>query len=60
MEPAAAFEVLAQASARLRAAHPEASWVSAGMSQDLEAAIAAGATHVRVGSAVLGARPALG
>jgi len=35
---------------------PEATWLSAGMSADLEAAIRAGATHVRVGSAVLGER----
>jgi PLP dependent protein len=33
--------------------------VSAGMSGDLEAAIAAGATHVRVGTALLGSRPSL-
>ena len=37
---------------------PSATWVSAGMSGDLEQAVAAGATHVRVGSAVLGNRPA--
>ena len=29
------------------------------MSQDLEAAVAAGATHLRVGSDVLGPRPAV-
>jgi hypothetical protein len=39
------------------AEHPEADWLSAGMSGDFEAAIEAGATHVRVGSAILGARP---
>jgi pyridoxal phosphate enzyme (YggS family) len=32
--------------------------LSMGMSGDFEAAIAAGATHVRVGSAIFGARPA--
>ena len=37
--------------------HPSATWLSAGMSADLEHAIRAGATHVRVGSAVLGSRP---
>ena len=37
--------------------HPDATWLSAGMSGDLEAAIGAGATHVRVGSAILGPRP---
>ncbi len=36
---------------------PGAAWLSAGMSHDLEAAIGAGATHVRVGSAILGRRP---
>jgi hypothetical protein len=30
------------------------------MSEDLEAAVAAGATHLRVGSAILGSRPPLG
>jgi len=55
----AAFERLAEVSARLRAAHPEATAVSAGMSADLEPAIAHGATHVRIGSAVLGTRPKL-
>ena len=39
--------------------HPEATTLSAGMSGDLEAAVRHGATHVRVGSAVLGERPAV-
>jgi uncharacterized pyridoxal phosphate-containing UPF0001 family protein len=43
----------------LRADHPSASGISAGMSQDLEAAIRAGATHLRIGSDILGSRPAL-
>lgn len=55
----AAFERLMEISSRLRAAHPAATMVSAGMSGDLEEAIAAGATHVRVGTAVLGVRPQL-
>jgi uncharacterized pyridoxal phosphate-containing UPF0001 family protein len=38
-------------------AHPGATMISAGMSGDLEAAISAGATHVRVGTALLGGRP---
>ena len=45
--------------AEVRAAHPSATVVSAGMSGDLEEAVAAGATHVRVGTAVLGGRAAL-
>ncbi|MGN9792769.1 YggS family pyridoxal phosphate-dependent enzyme [Streptomyces sp. NPDC054847] len=56
----AAFERLMEFSSSLRAAHPAANMVSAGMSADLEQAVAAGATHVRVGTAVLGVRPRLG
>jgi pyridoxal phosphate enzyme (YggS family) len=59
-DPAPAFERLAEISQRLRRSHPAARWVSAGMSDDFEAAVAHGATHVRVGGAVLGARPLLG
>ncbi|WP_109774417.1 YggS family pyridoxal phosphate-dependent enzyme [Quadrisphaera granulorum] len=59
VDPRGPFERLAQVAARLRADHPEATVISAGMSGDLEAAVAAGATHVRVGRAVLGARPAI-
>ncbi|MCX4727134.1 YggS family pyridoxal phosphate-dependent enzyme [Streptomyces sp. NBC_01020] len=56
----AAFERLMEISSRLRATHPAANMVSAGMSTDLEEAVKAGATHVRVGTAVLGVRPPLG
>lgn len=56
---AAAFARLAELSARLRERHPDAAAISAGMSGDLEQAIAAGATHVRVGTALLGIRPPL-
>ncbi|MFF3321849.1 YggS family pyridoxal phosphate-dependent enzyme [Streptomyces sp. NPDC002889] len=56
----AAFERLMEFSSSLRADHPAANMVSAGMSADLEQAVAAGATHVRVGTAVLGVRPRLG
>jgi len=59
-EPARpAFERLGSMSAPLQRAHPGADWVSAGMSADLEDAVACGATHVRVGSALLGRRPPL-
>lgn len=53
----AAFDRLMAVAAGLRVEHPEATVVSAGMSTDLEEAIAAGATQVRVGGAILGARP---
>ncbi|MFJ9705442.1 YggS family pyridoxal phosphate-dependent enzyme [Streptomyces sp. NPDC101234] len=56
----AAFGRLMDLSTGLRRAHPAANMVSAGMSADLEEAVAAGATHVRVGTAVLGVRPRLG
>jgi pyridoxal phosphate enzyme (YggS family) len=55
-----AFAALAAASDALRRTYPEATVVSAGMSADLEIAIAHGATHVRVGSSVLGMRRSLG
>lgn len=53
----AAFARLAQIAELLRADHPQATTVSAGMSGDLEAAVRHGATQVRLGSAVLGYRP---
>jgi PLP dependent protein len=56
-DPRPAFERLAALAARVRADHPEAVDVSAGMSGDMEAAIAAGATVVRVGTALFGDRP---
>ncbi|MDH6216386.1 YggS family pyridoxal phosphate-dependent enzyme [Streptomyces pseudovenezuelae] len=56
----AAFERLMDLSTALRRSHPAANMVSAGMSADLEEAVAAGATHVRVGTAVLGVRAGLG
>lgn len=58
-DPDAAFGRLAEISARLIQDHPSATGISAGMSQDLEAAIRAGATHLRIGSDILGSRPAL-
>jgi pyridoxal phosphate enzyme (YggS family) len=54
----AAFGRLADIAAAVRAAHPGATMISAGMSGDLEQAIAFGATHLRVGTALLGARSA--
>ena len=58
-DPVRAFEKLAGISARLTSLHPDATGISAGMSQDLEAAIRFGATHLRIGSDILGPRPAL-
>ena len=58
-DPVPAFERLAAIRSEFVAAHAEAAWLSAGMSSDLEAAVTAGATHVRIGSAVLGSRPSV-
>ncbi len=60
VDPAPAFARLAQAADIVRQIDPAATQVSAGMSGDLEQAVASGATHVRVGTAILGDRPALG
>jgi pyridoxal phosphate enzyme (YggS family) len=59
-DPDEAFARLATVARRVRAEHPGATWISAGMSADLESAIANGATHLRVGSAILGSRPTSG
>ncbi len=58
-EPVASFERLVELSGQVRKIDPAATWISAGMSGDLEAAIRSGATHVRIGSAVLGRRPSI-
>lgn len=51
-----AFATLSRISGHLRREHPEAVEVSAGMSGDLESAVAHGSTRVRVGTALLGGR----
>lgn len=55
-DPEPAFARLAEAHARVRSDHPDAVELSAGMSGDLEAAVAHGSTCVRVGTALLGGR----
>ena len=59
-DPRAAFARLREVADGIRGDHPDATWVSAGMSGDLEAAVAEGATHLRVGSAILGSRESHG
>ena len=56
MEPADAFARLLASAAAVRAVRPAATVISAGMSGDLEAAVEAGATHLRIGTALLGDR----
>ena len=58
--PAVAFARLAEIRAEFLKTYPQASILSAGMSDDLEAAILHGATHLRIGSALLGERPKIG
>ena len=55
-DPAPAFARLAGALATLRMTYPDLDVMSAGMSDDLEEAVMAGATHLRVGSSILGSR----
>lgn len=57
VDPIPAFQEVRRIADHVAATYPEARVMSAGMSGDLEAAVACGATHVRVGSAVLGHRP---
>lgn len=59
VDPAAAFARLAGIAADFTAKRPAADVLSAGMSADLEAAVRFGATHLRIGTALLGGRPAI-
>lgn len=55
-DPAKAFARLRDVAVAVQERHPRATMISAGMSDDLTEAIAHGATHVRVGTALLGRR----
>ena len=56
VEPEKAFADLAQLNQGFQHQFPNAKYLSAGMSGDFEAAIKYGATHIRVGSSILGSR----
>ncbi|MFF5627010.1 YggS family pyridoxal phosphate-dependent enzyme [Microbacterium sp. LWH10-1.2] len=56
-EPASAFARLRDVADGIRALDPSATWISAGMTGDFVEAIQAGATHLRIGSAITGPRP---
>jgi len=56
-DPAPAFARLRAISDDVRTVEPEATWISAGMTGDFVEAISAGATHLRIGSAITGPRP---
>ena len=55
-DPSTAFGRLKTVADRIRDRHPRATMISAGMSTDLEAAVGRGATHLRIGTALLGDR----
>ena len=59
-EPAVAFARLAPVVQQIQTRYPSANIISAGMSADLKEAVAAGATHLRIGSAILGSRGLVG
>lgn len=59
-EPRGAFETVRNLSERLQRVLPEASALSMGMSGDFREAILEGATHLRIGTAITGIRPAAG
>ncbi len=56
-EPASAFARLRTIAESVRDVEPSATWMSAGMTGDFVEAIEAGATHLRIGSAITGPRP---
>lgn len=56
-EPRRAFARVRMASERVLRLAPTATAISAGMSQDYADAIAEGATHLRIGTAITGKRP---
>jgi PLP dependent protein len=56
VEPDKAFADLAQINQGFAGQFPNSKFLSAGMSGDFEAAIKNGATHIRVGSSILGSR----
>jgi pyridoxal phosphate enzyme (YggS family) len=56
-EPRRAFAAVREASESLRTLAPDATDISAGMSGDFADAIAEGATHLRIGTAITGKRP---
>lgn len=51
-----AFSKLQEFSAQIQSSYPEANWISAGMSGDFATALNYGATHLRIGSSILGNR----
>jgi len=59
-KPEIAFDRLRDIQSQFLRQFPNAQILSAGMSEDFEVAIAYGATHLRIGSGLLGERPQIG
>lgn len=57
-DPRLEFERTLKLAERVKRLAPQATQLSIGMSEDFETAISLGATHIRVGSAITGPRPA--
>ena len=57
-DPKRSFALVSELGAQMRGIAPDARYLSMGMSQDYAAAIAEGATHLRIGTAITGNRPA--
>jgi pyridoxal phosphate enzyme (YggS family) len=55
-DDALAFARLQDFALEIQGAFPEANWISAGMSGDFATALKYGATHLRIGSSILGKR----
>ena len=59
-DPNPAFSTLFDVSQELKSVYPQATWISAGMSEDYPIALKHGATHLRIGSTILGSRAVVG
>jgi pyridoxal phosphate enzyme (YggS family) len=57
IDPKDAFKEVAEAKNLVQKNYPSITQLSMGMSGDFEEAIACGATHIRIGSSILGSRP---
>jgi uncharacterized pyridoxal phosphate-containing UPF0001 family protein len=51
-----AFARLQEFASQIQSSYPGANWISAGMSGDFATALKYGATHLRIGSSILGKR----
>jgi uncharacterized pyridoxal phosphate-containing UPF0001 family protein len=51
-----AFAKLQEVAGQIHSQYPRANWISAGMSGDFATALKYGATHLRIGSSILGNR----